>query len=197
MNTETIIHPKLQHFGLNTSNIDAMLDWYRKVLGMTVNHRARALGGARSPWSNVAFVSNDEVNHRLSIFESAREAGHTPGEGRLQHVAFAYRSLDDLLGTYLRLKGLGILPVMSADQGVQMAIYYMDPDQNRIELNVSNFDDEWTATECIRNTEPTFAMFDPEKLVAARKAGATAWELHQRAVAGEFAAARPTFGQRS
>jgi catechol 2,3-dioxygenase len=42
VNTEIIVHPKLQHFGLTTANLEAMIDWYRKVLGMTVNHRSAA-----------------------------------------------------------------------------------------------------------------------------------------------------------
>ena len=32
---------------------------------------------------------------------------------------------------------------------------------------------------------------DPDKMVAARKAGASPWELHERACAGEFAQAQP------
>ena len=32
MNTEIIIHPKLQHCGLTTGNLTAMLEWYGKVL---------------------------------------------------------------------------------------------------------------------------------------------------------------------
>jgi catechol 2,3-dioxygenase-like lactoylglutathione lyase family enzyme len=40
MNTQITVHPKLQHYGLTTANLDTMTDWYRKVLGMTVNHRA-------------------------------------------------------------------------------------------------------------------------------------------------------------
>lgn len=35
------IHPKLQHYGLITANVEAMRDWYRKVLGMNVNHRSK------------------------------------------------------------------------------------------------------------------------------------------------------------
>ena len=31
--------PALHHFGLKTSNLDAMVDWYGKVLGMKPNHR--------------------------------------------------------------------------------------------------------------------------------------------------------------
>jgi hypothetical protein len=40
MNTQITIHPKLQHYGLATGDLDAMIEWYRKVLGMTVNHRS-------------------------------------------------------------------------------------------------------------------------------------------------------------
>jgi hypothetical protein len=42
--------------------------------------------------------------------------------GRVQHVAFEYETLDDLLGTYARLKGEGILPVMAVDEGLQTAL---------------------------------------------------------------------------
>lgn len=70
MNTDVIVHPKLQHYGLTTSNLDAMIDWYRKVLGMTVNHRSAARSGMqRGPFSSAAFLSNDEVNHRMVLFE--------------------------------------------------------------------------------------------------------------------------------
>ncbi len=36
----------------------------------------------------------------------------------LQHVAFECATCDELLGTYARLKGLGITPVWAADHGV-------------------------------------------------------------------------------
>src|SRR5208283_4851588 len=108
MNTEIIVHPKLQHFGLTTANLDAMLDWYRKVLGMTLNRRVQA-GPQKGPSFSAAFASNDEVHHRIAFFEipgltvDPDKARHP----RLQHVAFEYETLDDLLGTYARLKGLG------------------------------------------------------------------------------------------
>jgi catechol 2,3-dioxygenase len=34
-------------------------------------------------------------------------------------------------------------------------------------------------------------QFDPDKMMAARKAGASPWEVHKRALAGEFAPAQP------
>jgi len=30
-------------------------------------------------------------------------------------------------------------------KGLQTAFYYKDPDHNIVELNVNNYDDEWTA----------------------------------------------------
>jgi catechol-2,3-dioxygenase len=196
MNTDVIVHPKLQHYGLTTSNLDAMIDWYRKVLGMTVNHRSEARGGMqRGPFSSAAFLSNDEVNHRMVLFEMS---GLSPDPDkhrhtRVQHTAFEYGTLDELLGTYLRLKALGILPLLAADQGVQMVLYYADPDQNIVEVNVNNYGNEWTATEHVKSAPSMAVMahFDPGKVIEARKAGASHWELHQRAAAGEFGPTTP------
>ena len=198
MNTEITIHPKLQHFGLATANLDAMLDWYRKVLGMTVNARADAPAGpAGKPLFSAAFASNDAVHHRIAFFElpglatDPEKRRHT----RVQHVAFEYETLDDLLGTYARLKGLGIVPVLAADEGSQTSFYYADPEQNSVELNVNNYCNDWTATEHMKTASvadgPRRVFVDPDKMIAARKAGASPWEVHERAFAGEFAPAKP------
>jgi catechol 2,3-dioxygenase len=96
------------------------------------------------------------------------------------------------LGTYVRLKNLGILPLWAADHGVGISLYYQDPDQNRVEINASNYSDAWTATEHLRVSRGMMmAHLDPEKMVAAREAGASPWELHELAVRGEFAPEKP------
>ncbi len=200
MNTEIIIHPRLHHYGLTTANLDIMIDWYRKVLGMTVNYRPSMPPGAqdRAPYSALAFVGNDEVHHRIAFFEcpSAVVDPDQPRHVRVQHVAFEYQTIDDLLGTVTRLKGLGIMPVMAIDEGLQTGLYYTDPDRNSVELNINNYGDEWTATEHMSSAQqfgerPRRVQIDPEKMIAARKAGASPWQLHERAFAGEFAPAKP------
>jgi catechol 2,3-dioxygenase len=199
MNNETIVHPKLHHYGMMTANVDAMLDWYRNVLGMTVNHRSAvpAAGRNRAPFAGMAFVSNDETNHRIVFFEKHEgpAAAGQSHQGPLQHVAFAYDTFDALLGAYARLKTLGILPVWAADHGVGIGIYYADPDQNIVELHVSNYSDETAATEHMKTSSATVTAIDPEKMLAARETGASPWQLHERAMTGEFAPANPRFPQ--
>jgi len=198
VNTETTVHPKLHHYGLITANLDPMVDWYRKALGMTVNHRSKIPTMARvthqgPPFSALAFISNDEMDHRIVFFEIPKASAdpnrlqHTG----LQHVAFECATVDDLLGTYVRLKNAGIPLRWAADHGPGISLYYQDPDRNVVEMFCYNFDSPWTATEYLREGEAGRpAQVDPDKLVDARKAGASPWDLHQRAQAGEFAPAK-------
>jgi hypothetical protein len=61
-----------------------------------------------------------------------------------------------------------------------------------VEIYVNNFGSPWTATEYLKTGHAGIpAQIDPEKLVAACKTGASPWELHERAMAGEFAPAEP------
>ena len=73
LNTETIIHPKLQHLGLTTGHLQPMLDWYKTVLGMRLIYLSENPMGApgSGPKPRAAWLSNDEGNHRLAIVEIA------------------------------------------------------------------------------------------------------------------------------
>lgn len=198
MNTEAIVPPKLAHYGLLTANLDAMVEWYGKVLGMAVNHRSKIPWIARitrqgPPFSAFAFVSNDDMDHRIVFFEMS-DAGIDPDKRRhtgLQHIAFEYASLDDLLGTYVRLKSSGIQMLWAADHGVGTSIYYEDPDRNVVEIFVNNFGSPSKATEYLKTANPGRpAQVDPDKLVRAFEKGASAWDLHERAMNGEFEPAK-------
>jgi catechol-2,3-dioxygenase len=175
-----------------------MVDWYAKVLGMEPNHRSGAPVEAQSVsrW-RIAWVSNDEANHRIAIMalpgltEDAQRSCHKG----LHHIAFEYATLDDLLGTYARLRTLGIAPVRAADHGTTTSFYYEDPDRNSIELIVDNFGDGKESSAFMRMS-PEFAAnpigtdVDPEQMIAARAAGMSVAELHERAYAGTFCSAK-------
>ena len=66
------------------------------------------------------------------------------------------------------------------------AFYYQDPDQNVAESNVNYYGNDWTATEYTKSSpsiaeRPNLVAVDPEKMIAARKAGGSALKLHERA----------------
>ena len=186
--------PALHHFGLKTSNLDAMIDWYGKVLGMKPKHRTSATNAAQgdSRWK-IAWVSNDEANHRISIMALPRLADDEQRSRHkgMHHIAFEYPTLDGLLATFARLKLLAIEPVCAADHGTTTSFYYEDPDHNSIELMVDNFGDGEQSSDFMRRSadfanNPMGADVDPDQIYGARAAGMSVAEIHERAYQGEF-----------
>jgi catechol 2,3-dioxygenase-like lactoylglutathione lyase family enzyme len=202
----SIIRPTLHHFGVATSHLERMVEWYSKVLGMvTIYSTSNALESEAGESPGLAFVSNDKANHRLAIISlpQLKDDADKKGHVKLQHVAFEYATIDDLLNSYTRIKELGIEPVLTTDHGVSTAFYYKDPDGNTIELFVDNFGN-WDRSREYMQSSPDFGRYigvsfsasvgtfvDAEKLVAARQAGMSFAELHRRAYAGEFPPSRP------
>lgn len=188
MTDQTIIRPQLHHLNLMTTRLQAMIDWYGLVLGLTPNF---AFPGG-------AFLTNDAANQRLALlaWPGAVDDPHTQGQTSLHHHAFEYAALADLLAAFVRLKGRGIVPAFALDHGMTVSLYYPDPDGNLLALQVDSFGD-WAASTHWMQTAPAFAanpigtQFDPDKLVAALAAAEDPATIHQRAYAGEYAPAQP------
>jgi catechol 2,3-dioxygenase len=110
--SHALIRPTLHHFGLATAHLEEMLDWYAKVLGMTTNFQS-----SRGTEAGLVFVSNDRAHHRIALVSSPglRDDTDRHTHVKIQHVAFEYATIDDLLNSWERLKGLGIVPVLAAD----------------------------------------------------------------------------------
>ena len=180
-------NPCLHHVGIKTRNMDEFLGWYRIVVGMEVVRT----------FPSAVFASNDASNHRLSIFTGAEADSERGGHAGLHHLAFEFGSLEELLGNYVRLKEHGIMPYMTVNHGPTTSFYYVDPDGNDVELQVDNFHD-WEKSKHFMCTSDEFggnpvgSWVDPERLVAAWEAGASADEIHQRGYfTGEFAPTEP------
>jgi catechol 2,3-dioxygenase-like lactoylglutathione lyase family enzyme len=101
------IHPTLHHYGLTTANLQTMVEWYATVLGMTVVFQTSSPLGKNAPIQvSAAWVTNDDANHRIGLIAmpqlapDAQKSSHV----RLQHTAYEYDSLDQLLDTYIRLR---------------------------------------------------------------------------------------------
>jgi catechol 2,3-dioxygenase len=194
-----VIHPTLHHYGLVVSNTDAMLDWYGKVLGTSPVHQSAKPAGAQTPLGARAdWVSNDKANHRIAFITvpGVTEDQERSRHRRLQHVAFEYARLDDLLAGFARLKLLGIEPVLAADTGATTAFYYVDPEHNIVELLADNFGNWEKSTEFMRTSadfaaRPLGQFVDPDAMIAARAVGLSVEDVHRRAYAGEYPPAKP------
>ena len=164
--TATVSPGKLAHVVLRTkSNFDAMVQWYCIVLGAKIVFNA---GG------RLIFLSYDDEHHRIAIAASEALAERPPRSAGLDHIAFTYDDIEALLTTYERLKQAGILPFVCVNHGPTTSLYYHDPDQNRIELQVDNFADMNEATILMQeqfSINPVGAEFDPEELLARLRSG--------------------------
>jgi catechol 2,3-dioxygenase len=187
MAQSAVVAPTLHHVSIKTGRLQEMIDWYSTVAGFHVMHQFE--GGA--------WLTNDAANHRLG-FLSSPVLSEDPDKLRrtgMHHTAFEYPTLFDLLDAYVRLKEQGILPHAGLDHGMTFSLYYADPDGNSVELQADNFGD-WAKSSEFLSTDafvgnPIGMPFDPDRVVAAREAGASADELHRRAYAGEFVPDEP------
>jgi len=184
MSDTAVIHPKFHHFNLKTTRLQEMIDWYSKVVGAEVLFQD----------GQGAWMSNDEANHRIALlafpgFIDDPEKGTRTG---MHHSAFEYSSFEELNATYLRLRDEGIEPAMCLDHGMTLSYYYADPDENFVELQCDNFGDWAKSSEYMRTSEafhanPIGVFVEPARVAEAAAAGATHAEIHDRAMAGEFA----------
>jgi catechol 2,3-dioxygenase len=86
------------------------------------------------------------------------------------------------MSSFARLKETGIEPDYCLNHGVATSLYYTDPDQNLVELQVDNFGNwdasaEWMRTSEAFRQNPRGAFFDADRIFAAYKAGATFQQL--------------------
>ncbi len=172
---KTPIRPaRLAHYVLRVRSMEESIAWYQTVVSMETVHRAEKL----------AFLTFDEENHRLALIETPVESEAPPGAPGLDHVAYTFETLGDLLASYKRLKAKGILPVWTINHGPSTSMYYEDPEGNRVELRVDNFASEQELTGFMRSAafeaNPIGVGFDPDRLVGRYENGDAIEELVQQ-----------------
>ena len=165
---------RFAHAVLRTRHLDEAVAWYETLLGMQVVHRNDFL----------AFMTYDEEHHRLALIATEQEEPAPPGAAGLDHLAYTFLNLGELLGSYRRLAAKGILPVWSINHGPTTSLYYADPDRNRVELQIDNFASEaelkgWMQTGAFEKN-PIGVDFDPSKLAARFENGDPIDELIQQ-----------------
>ena len=167
--------PTFSHVVFMTRRFEEMKDWYINVFGAEIVHGDPAL----------AFLTYDDESHRFAIAnldvlkpDTPKDSG--PGEIGLNHIAYTYDSAADLLETYARLKGQGLMPYWPVHHGITLSFYYQDPDGNRIELQVESCNSkdafDYMRSEAFANN-PVGVEVDPEALLTRYRDGASEAEL--------------------
>lgn len=170
LSTEPVSPSQLAHLVLRTPNYRAMCDFYLQLLN------------ARPAFANEAamFIRYDEEHHRIVIVNTPQLEIPTQPIAGLAHFAFTYRSLGEVLGTYLRLQQHGIRPCWCINHGFTTSIYYYDPDGNQVETQYDNMDSE--AADAFMRSDyfrknPIGVDFDPDLLIERYERGDPLSEL--------------------
>ena len=172
---------KFVHVVYRTRRFEPMIAWYQAVFDARVQYQNPAL----------AFLTYDDEHHRfafanLSVLQPEGSDLDRRGSIGVDHVAYTYPSLPDLLAHYSQLKEMGIRPYWCVHHGITVSMYYADPDGNQLEFQV----------ECCASAEeanafmsgPDFAVnpigveFDPDEWLARLRRGTPAEELLLRRV---------------
>ena len=160
---------KFAHVVYMTRRFEQMIAWYRDVFEAEVVYENPAL----------AFLTYDDEHHRFAFanLDVLKPGGKSPddrGEIGVNHVAYTYGSVGDLLDTYKRLKRASIESYWPVHHGTTLSLYYADPDGNRMEFQVDCRTVQ-QATALMRTpayaANPVGVMYDPEALLARFEAG--------------------------
>ncbi|MGO9451685.1 MAG: VOC family protein [Candidatus Binataceae bacterium] len=168
-----VIPTKLAHFVLRSNHFEETKQWYMTVLQ------------ARIQFANdfLAFLTYDDEHHRLALANMPNLPNNNGSTAGLDHVAFTYASIGDLVFTYKRLKAAGILPVWCVNHGLTTSMYYKDPDGNRVEMQVDNYASVEALNAWFHSGEfkknPIGTNYDPDRLVEKFEGGTPVEELIQ------------------
>jgi len=162
---------KFAHIVLRTNRYDEMLAWWKAVLELDVMHA--------NPF--LSFLTFDEEHHRIAIARLPDLKDKLPNAVGVDHFAFSYASVGELLTTYERLVAQGIRPTTSIHHGISLSFYYLDPDRNQVELQVDAFKTQAETNAFLAGgaltRNPIGVLVDGAALVGRWRAGASDAEL--------------------
>lgn len=133
----------ISHFGVSCLDFPAMLDFYTRVIGLTVADQGRisAAGG-----TDLAFLTSDPDEHHQFVLASGRRdtvVETTPVDGgsvgsNVFQVSFRMRDLDCLRRLKARLDAEGLTQQVCMSHGNAWSLYVRDPEGNGLEFFVDS-----------------------------------------------------------
>ncbi|MFF4038889.1 VOC family protein [Streptomyces sp. NPDC001816] len=120
------------HTGLNVTDLDRSLAFYRDVLGFTL------LAEGKEDDRRYAFLGDGGEGPVLTLWQQARQ-GYDGGRAGLHHLAFTADSMDRVREYETALRGAGVEfahegVVAHREGAASGGIFFHDPDGTRLEI---------------------------------------------------------------
>lgn len=122
--------PKLTHLALFTYDLDKMVDFYTRVMGLTITDR----GDAISAPVQMVFMSSDPGEHHQFVLANGRPEYATFSIA--QQISFLVENLDELRTMHDDVVAEGLEITRVTTHGNAWSIYFNDPEGNRVEIYV-------------------------------------------------------------
>ena len=161
---------KFVHVVYRTRRFEPMIAWYQAVFDARVQYQNPAL----------AFLTYDDEHHRfafanLALLQPEGSDLDRRGSIGVDHVAYTYPSLPDLLAHYRQLKEMDIRPYWCVHHGITVSMYYADPDGNQMEFQVDCFASNDDANAYMHGphfgANPIGVEYDPDEWLQRLNAG--------------------------
>ena len=136
----TVVLPTLHHLALTVTDLDASVDWYEEVFGLTARQDVPHPGGVGR------ILADDAMQLTIALHRHDRADGATFRETRtgLDHAGFLVPSRGDLEAWQEHLQRHGVAKAPAADRPLTQSpiadepyasvLVFRDPDNIQLEL---------------------------------------------------------------
>jgi catechol 2,3-dioxygenase-like lactoylglutathione lyase family enzyme len=119
---------QLGHVGFYVHDMNRMIDFYTKTLGLVLTDIGTLSGGG----GQIAFLSRSPHEHHQVALITGRREGD--GMTTMNQVSFRVPTLADLKTFHARVVDAGAREITPRTHGNAWSLYFLDPEGNRVEL---------------------------------------------------------------
>ena len=120
---------QITHVGIFVHNLDVMIEFYTRVLGLILTDRGPYYRGGE-----ICFLSRSPKEHHQVVFASGRPEA---GRSTINQISFFVEDLESLRDYHAMLAEEGVKGLEAINHGNAWSLYFPDPEGNRLELYTS------------------------------------------------------------
>jgi len=121
--SDTLSIQRMDHVGINVTDLQRSADWYERVLGFTIFHK----------WKTTWMIRRGDMHIGLFLRPTAKKIDDLDNTLAITHFAYATNK-KGFLEAQEKLKKLGVRFDPPEDTGVAHAIFFYDPDGYQLEI---------------------------------------------------------------